>query len=81
MSVPPPLWDALDHSISSGVFIDTKFIVFSKRVKTTGRIEQPRTLFANSVVVKGVPHLASRRVRIGSTCQISHLFESRFHGR
>ena len=71
MSIPPPLWDALDDSIFSGVFIDTKLIVFSKKVKATGRIERPRILFANSTVVKSVPHLASRRATIGST-EFSH---------
>jgi len=60
MSVPPPLWDALNDSIVSGVFIDTKFVVFSKRDKITGRIGQRRVLFANSLVVKSVPVLASR---------------------
>jgi len=67
MSVPPPLWDALDDSILSGVFIDTKFIMPSKLDKVTGRIKQRRTLFANSIVVKGVPLLASRKDFVGST--------------
>jgi len=60
MSTPPPLWDALDDSIFSGVFIDTKFVVPSKLDKVTGLVEQRRTLFANSLVVKSVPLLASR---------------------
>lgn len=60
MSVPPPLWEALVDSIFSGVFVDTKFVVPSKRNEITGRIEERRTLFANSHVVKSVPILASR---------------------
>ena len=78
MSIPPPLWDALNDSIFSGVFIDTKFVVFSERVKATGRIKQPRILFAASTVVKSVPYLAS----CGSgteSIRISHPFASRFH--
>jgi len=61
MSVPPPLRDALDDSVFSGVFIDTKFVVPSKLDSVTGRVEQRRTLFANSLVVKSVPLLASRK--------------------
>ena len=59
MSVPTLLRDALDGSILSGVFIDTKFVLPSKLDKVTGRIEQRRALFANSLVVKSVPLLAS----------------------
>ena len=61
MSVPPPLRGALHDSILSGVFIDTKFLVPSKLDKVTGRIKQRRALFANSLVVKSVPLLASRK--------------------
>ena len=61
MSVPPPLRGALHDSILSGVFIDTKFLVPSKLDKVTGRIKQRRALFANSLVVKNVPLLASRK--------------------
>ena len=67
MSIPPPLRDALDDSILSGVFIDTKFVVPSKLDKVTGRIKQRRALFANSLVLKSVPLLASRKDCVWST--------------
>ena len=81
MSVPQPLRDALYDSISSGVFIDTKFMVFSKRNKATGRIEQPRALFANSLVVKTVSILDYRTALSVESTGISKPFAPRFHER
>jgi hypothetical protein len=81
MPVPQPLRDALDNSISSGVFIDTKFVVFSKRDKATGRVEQPRTLFANSLVVKTVSVLDYRTVLSVGLTGITNTFVYRFRER
>ena len=60
MIIPLPLQEALKDSITSGAFVDTKFWVFSKRGSKYGRIGEPRALFANGHVVKGVPRLGSR---------------------
>lgn len=60
MFIPTPLQAALEDSISSGKFIDTKFWVFDHLNRETGQPERPKTLFANSAVVKSVPHLDAR---------------------
>ncbi|KAF9648607.1 hypothetical protein BDM02DRAFT_2235999 [Thelephora ganbajun] len=59
MFIPTPLKAALEDSISSGKFIDTKFWVFSQRNRETGRLEKPRAVFANSTVVRSIPYLSA----------------------
>ena len=49
------LAEALNDAISSGRFIDTKVVLFSRR-DSTGRICKPKTLYANSHVLKSVPY-------------------------
>jgi len=61
MFIPAPLKAALEDSISSGKFIDTKFWVFDHLNRETGRLERPTTVFANSAVVRSVPYLSARR--------------------
>lgn len=55
MSEPHILHAALDDSITSGRFIDTKFYVFSRK-NQSGRVGTPRALFANSRVLTVVPY-------------------------
>jgi len=60
MFVPAPLNAALEDSISSGKFIDTKFWAFNHLNRETGRLEQPAAVFANSAVVRSIPYLSAR---------------------
>ncbi|KAF9642810.1 hypothetical protein BDM02DRAFT_3273313 [Thelephora ganbajun] len=55
MDPPHFLLDALNDSIVSGTFIDTKFYVFSRR-ETSGRVGSPRALYCNSRVLNTVPY-------------------------
>ena len=54
MDPPQFLLDALDDSITSGTFVDTKFYVFSRR-EPSGCIGSQRALYCNSRVLKTVP--------------------------
>jgi len=61
--MPPyslPLREALNDSISSGKFVDTKIILFSRR-DPSGTICQPRALYANSHVLRTVPYFNDRK--------------------
>ena len=49
------LEEALNDAISSGRFIDTKIVLFSRR-DSTGRICKPKALYANSHVLESVPY-------------------------
>jgi len=49
------LEEALHDAISSGRFIDTKIVLFSRR-DSTGRICKPKALYANSHVLESVPY-------------------------
>ena len=49
------LQETLNDAISSGKFIDTKIILFSRR-DGSGRICGPKALYANSHVLKSVPY-------------------------
>ena len=59
MDPPRFLLEALEESITSGTFIDTKFYVFSRR-DSSGRIGSPRPLYCNSRVLNTVPYFSSR---------------------
>ena len=52
------LLDALNDSVTSGTFIDTKFYVFSRK-EASGRVGSPRALYCNSRVLKTVPYFSS----------------------
>ena len=54
-----PLREALNDSISSGRFADTKIILFSRR-DSSGIICKPRALYASSHVLKSVPYFNDR---------------------
>ncbi|KAF9779863.1 hypothetical protein BJ322DRAFT_346975 [Thelephora terrestris] len=58
-STPRFLLDALSDSISSGIFIDTKFYVFSRREPTYGRVSSPRALYCNSRILDKVPYFST----------------------
>ena len=47
-----PEVEALRDSITSGMFVNTKFWVFSKRSSRSGRVGEPKALFANGHVVR-----------------------------
>ena len=53
------LEEALNDAISSGRFIDTKIVLFSRK-DSAGRICKPRALYANSHVLKSVPYFKDR---------------------
>lgn len=57
----PALREALNESISSGHFVDTKIILFSRR-DPSGTIRKPRALYASSRVLKTVPHFNDRKL-------------------
>jgi len=60
MGIPLPVQEALRDSIASGKFVDTKFWVFSKRSSRSGRVGEPKALFANGHVVRNVSQLGAR---------------------
>ena len=59
MILTPALQEALNSAISSGKFIDTKVILFSRR-DSSGNACKPKALYANSHVLKSVPYFNDR---------------------
>lgn len=55
MILTAALEEALNDAISSGRFVDTKVVLFSRR-DSSGRICNPKILYANSLVLKSVPY-------------------------
>ena len=53
------LREALNDAISSGRFVDTKIVLFSRR-DSSGRVCKPKALYANSHVLKSVPYFKDR---------------------
>ena len=49
------LREALNDAISSGRFVDTKIVLFSRR-DSSGRVCKPKALYANSHVLRSVPY-------------------------
>ena len=49
------LREALNKGISSGNFIDTKIILYSRK-NSSGQVHRPRALYSNSHVLKQVPY-------------------------
>ena len=60
MAATIPLREALNHGISSGNFVDTKITLYSYK-DSSGRICRPRSLHANSHVLKTVPYFNDRK--------------------
>ncbi len=42
---------ALEHSITAGIFIDTRFYLFSRRTRDGARVSCPLPVYANSQVL------------------------------
>lgn len=59
MTLTPALQEALNDAISSGKFIDTKVVLYSRR-DSSGRVCKPKALYANSHVLKSVPYFSNR---------------------
>lgn len=59
MPITTALEEALNDAISSGKFIDTQIILFSRK-DSSGRICKPKALYANSHVLKSVPYFDDR---------------------
>lgn len=55
----PPLRETLNDAISSGRFIDTKIVLFSRK-DSLGRVCKPRALYANSHVLRSVQYFNDR---------------------
>jgi len=53
------LREALNDAISSGRFVDTKIVLFSRR-DSSGRVCKLKALYANSHVLKSVPYFKDR---------------------
>jgi len=60
MVVTTALKEALNDAITSGKFIDTKIVLFSRR-DSSGRVCKPKALYANSHVLKSVPYFNARK--------------------
>ena len=50
---------ALSEGIASGTFVDTKITLFSHK-NSSGRVYEPKTLYASSHVLKSVPYFNDR---------------------
>lgn len=61
------LQEALNDAISSGKFIDTKIVLFSRR-DSFGRVCKPKALYANSHVLKSVPYFNDRESPLCLPC-------------
>lgn len=59
MLPPQALRSALSDSVTSGVFIDTKFYLFSRR-NSSGKVCRPRPIYANSLTLESVPYFKDR---------------------
>ena len=64
MTATTALEEALNDAISSGRFIDTKIVLFSRR-DSTGRICKPKALYANSHALESVSYFKD--------CEFSHV--------
>lgn len=60
------LHEALNDAISSGRFVDTKIVLFSRK-DTHGRVCKPRALYANSHVLRSVPYFEDREFPLCSS--------------
>lgn len=59
MSPTAALLEALNGSITSGNFADTKIYLFSHR-NSEGDVCKPKALYANSAVLRSVPYFNDR---------------------
>ena len=59
MFPPRSLHCALSDSVASGVFVDTKFYLFSRR-NSSGKVFRPRPLYVNSHILRSVQYFDDR---------------------
>jgi len=59
MAATTVLREALNQGISSGSLVDTKIVLYSHR-DSSGRVCRPKALYANSHVLRTVPHFDGR---------------------
>lgn len=58
---------AVKQSMTEGIFIDTKLYAFSRR-KTSGIVDRPKALYANSAILKtSSAYFAGRKISTLST--------------
>ena len=69
MTITTALKEALNDAISSGRFIDTKVVLFSRR-DSSGRVCKPKPLYANSHVLKSVPYFDTRELFLYPLCGV-----------
>ena len=67
MTITTALKEALNDAISSGKFIDTKIVLFSRR-DSSGRVCEPKALYANSHVLKSIPYFNDREFPLYPLC-------------
>ena len=59
MAATLPFRQALNEGIVSGMLVDTKIILFSRR-DSSGRVYEPKALYASSHVLKSIPYFNDR---------------------
>lgn len=69
MTIATALKEALNDAITSGEFIDTKIVLFSRR-DSSGKVYKPKALYANSHVLKTVPYFNAREFPLCPLCGI-----------
>lgn len=52
--------EALSEGIGSGIFSDTKIILFSRKSRSRG-VYGPKALYASSHVLRSIPHFEQRK--------------------
>ncbi|KAF9779832.1 hypothetical protein BJ322DRAFT_1167035 [Thelephora terrestris] len=70
MDAPQILLDALNSSITSGTFVDTKIYVFSRR-EASGRVSSPQSLYCNGHVLNTIPYFSTHGFSEGRTKDIN----------
>ena len=59
MAATLPFCQALNKDFASGTLVDTKIILFSRR-DSSGRVCEPKALYASSHVLRSVPYFNDR---------------------
>jgi len=69
MTITTALKEALNDAITSGKFIDTKIVLFSRR-DSSGKVYKPKALYANSHVLKTIPYFNAREFPLCPLCGV-----------